>query len=217
VEDEGELPYNRSPSYSDQITQEDSEDHFVEAEDDPTTIIGYLDDLEEEPLPDLMSEIRDQDSDLDMESDGEFEYIAEVSDLETFSNTLAEAQRVAVEAEDQRLKEYNRPKRYHGNSARTKRHHRQIGRELEAKGYRLIKTWFEKQNESPDATCKDSDGVPDSDDCEESGPQAQAVESSPGMPVIGLDGVVVLVDDNEDPRDIQVPLVRLNLKKICGY
>ena len=106
----------------------------MEAEDDPVTIIGYLDDLEEEPLPDLMSEISDQDSDsdLDMELDEE---IVEVSDLKKFSDMLAEAQRAAVEAEDQRLKEYNHPKHYLGNSARTKRFHRQIGRELEAKGY----------------------------------------------------------------------------------
>ena len=127
VEDEGELPYNQSPSYSDPTTQRDLEDHSLELEDDPITIIRYLDDLEEEPLPDLMSEIPDQDSDLDMELDDEFEEIMDVSDLEKFANTLAEAQRVAVEAEDQRLKEYNCHKCYLGNSARIKRHHRQIG------------------------------------------------------------------------------------------
>jgi hypothetical protein len=59
VEDEGELPYNRSPSYSNPTTQRDLEDYSLEPEDDPITIIGYLDDLEEEPLPDLMSEIPD--------------------------------------------------------------------------------------------------------------------------------------------------------------
>jgi hypothetical protein len=59
VEDEGKLPYNQSPSYSDPTTQRDLEDHSLEPEDDPITIIGYLDDLEEEPLPDLMSKIPD--------------------------------------------------------------------------------------------------------------------------------------------------------------
>jgi hypothetical protein len=105
-----------------------------------------------------------------MELDDGFEEITDVSDLERFANTLAEAQRVAVEAEDRRSKEYNRPKHYPiGNSARTKRHHRQIGRELEAKGYHSIKTWFAKQKETSgleNAICNadaDLDKVPDSD------------------------------------------------------
>ena len=98
VEDEGELQYNQSPSHSDQ--------RDLEA-DEQITIIGYLDDLKEEPLPDLMSDIPDQDS--DSEVDDEFEEIREVLDLEMFANTLAEAQRVAVETEDKRLKEYNCP------------------------------------------------------------------------------------------------------------
>ena len=156
-----------------------------------------------------MSEIPDQDSNLDMELDNEFEEIMEVSDLEKFANTLAEAQRVAVEAKDQRLKEYNCPKCYLGNSARTKRHHRQIGRELKAKGYHSIKTWFAKQKESSGSenasfnADADSDKVLDSDadDCED------PVESSPGT---GLDSSVV--DEDEDPQN--TPEVRVN--KICG-
>jgi hypothetical protein len=80
VEDEGE-PYNPSPSHSNDPV--DSEGDFVEAEDEPITIIGYLDDLEEEPLPDLVFENSDQeDSGLDLESDGEFEEISEVSALD---------------------------------------------------------------------------------------------------------------------------------------
>lgn len=124
VEDEGEVPYNLSPSNSDPTTPRELEDYSLEAEEKTitgTTIrVGYLDDLEEEPLSDLMSdpEIPDQDSDLDVDSDNE--EITEVSDLEKFTNVLAEAQRVAVEAEDERLKEYKRPKHYLGNSARTK-------------------------------------------------------------------------------------------------
>jgi hypothetical protein len=58
---------------------------------------------------------------LDLESDSEFEEISEVPALEKFANTLAEAQRVAVEAEDKQLKEYDHPKHYLGNSARQKR------------------------------------------------------------------------------------------------
>ena len=49
--DEGELPYNQSPSHSDQGDL---------GADEPITIIRYLDDLEEEPLPDLMSDIPDR-------------------------------------------------------------------------------------------------------------------------------------------------------------
>ena len=204
----------KSPVTIEDEADSDSDSEGEEStEDDPITIIGYLDDFEEEPLPDLMSEIPDQDSDLDM--DDEFEEIVEVSDLEMFANTLAEAQRVAVEAEVRRLKESNRSNRskhYLGNTARTKRHHRQIGRELEAKGYQSIKTWFAKQKESSGSENASHNAEADADevtvpladaladDCEE------PVESSPGT---GLDGVV---DEDEDPRD--TPLVRV--KKICG-
>ena len=153
-----------------------------------------MDDLEEEPLPDLMSDIPDQDS--GSEVDDEFEEIREVSDLEMFANTLAEVQRVAVETEDKRLKEYNHPKHYLGNSARSKRHHRQIGRELKAKGYHSIKEWFAKQNENSaprnaKPSCNadvGSDEVQDSD-CEERSTRT------------GQDGEV---DDNKDPGDIDL-------------
>lgn len=116
VEDEGEP----SPSHSNDPV--DSEGDFVEAGDEPITIIGYLDNLEEEPLPDLVFENSDQeDSGLDLESDGEFKEISEVLASEEFANTLAEAQQVAVEAEDKQLKECNCPKHCLGNSARQKR------------------------------------------------------------------------------------------------
>ena len=120
----------------------------MEAEDEPITIIGYLDNLKEEPLPDLNSD--QEDSGLDLELDGEFEEISEVSALEKFANTLAEAQQVAVEAEDKQLKEYNCPKHYLGNSARQKRQQRQNGRELQAKGYHSVKEWFSKRKENTD-------------------------------------------------------------------
>ena len=65
----------------------DSGGDFRGAEDEPITIIGYLDDLEEEPLPDLGSENSDQeDSGLDLELDNEVEEISEVSALEKFAN-----------------------------------------------------------------------------------------------------------------------------------
>ena len=65
----------------------------MEAGDESITIIGYLDNLEEEPLPDLVFENSDQeDSGLNLESDGGFEEFSEVSALEEFANTLAEVQ-----------------------------------------------------------------------------------------------------------------------------
>lgn len=207
VEDEGEVPYNLSPSNSDPTTPRELEDYSLEAEEKTitgTTIrVGYLDDLEEEPLSDLMSdpEIPDQDSDLDVDSDNE--EITEVSDLEKFTNVLAEAQRVAVEAEDEKLKEYKHPKHYLGNSARTKRHHRQIGRELEAKGYRSVKEWFAKQNESFVSEDHSHNAKADSDEV----PGSDSDSDVKGSPEIGLDG---MVGDNGDPRDIQVDLVRFN-------
>ena len=89
--DDKDEPYNPSPSYSNDPI--DSGEDFIGAEDKPITIIGYLDDLEEEPLPDLGSENSDQeDSDLDLELHDEFEEISEVSALEKFANILAEAQ-----------------------------------------------------------------------------------------------------------------------------
>lgn len=180
VDDEDEH-YKPSSSHSNDPT--DSGGDFMGDENEPITIIGYLDDLEEEPLPDLVSENSDQeDSGLDFESDDGFEEIGEVSALEKFANTLAEAQRVAVEAEDKRMKEYNRPKRYLGNSARHKRRQRQTGRELEAKGYRSIKEWFSKRKENPEE--------PEEPDDHEGGE-----ENSLGG---GLDDQV----DDPDPSDV---------------
>jgi hypothetical protein len=188
VEDEDE------PSSSHSNDPVDSEGDFVEAEDEPITIIGYLDDLEEEPLPDLVFENSDQeDSGLDLESDGEFEEISEVSALEEFANTLAEAQRVAVEAEDKRLKEYNRPKHYLGNSARQKRRQRQIGRELQAKGYRSVKEWFSKRKENTD--------------------EAQEPEDHEGSDERSLGDGLDSDDqvDDPDPHDINLVRVRQDL------
>jgi len=171
VDDEDE-PFNQTPSYSsDLITQRASEDGFSEAEDELITMIGYLDNLEEEPLPDLMSQSSDQeDLGLDLDSEDEFEEIDEISPLEKFANTLAEVQRVAVEAEDKQLKEYNCPKHYLGNSARNKRWQRQIGRELEAKGYHSIKEWFSKMK-------KTSDKVQDSDASDHEGSDERSLGS----------------------------------------
>ena len=65
----------------------------MEAEDEPITIIRYLDDFKEEPLLDLVFENSDQEnSGLDLESDGKFEEISKVLALEKFMNTLAEVQ-----------------------------------------------------------------------------------------------------------------------------
>lgn len=191
VDDEGE-PYNPSPSHSNDPI--DSEGNLIGVEDEPITIIGYLDDLEEEPLPDLVFENSGQeDSGLDLESDGEFEEISKVSALEKFANTLAEAQRVAVEAEDKPLKEYNRPKHYLGNSARQKRRHRQIRRELQAKGYHSVTEWFSKRKETPDE-------AQEPDDHEGSD------ERSPGGGSDSDDQV-----DDPDPHNINLVRVRQDL------
>jgi hypothetical protein len=144
VEDEGD--FNPLPASIDQ-RQSDSEnlgEAYTIDEDGSLTFVGFLKDLEDEPLPDFTSDSQSDDEEEDQEEDNT--EIEKISDLDRFSQVLAEAQRIAVEVEDQRLKENNRPKQYLGNSARTKRRQRQIGKDLEKKGYHSIKTWFAKAN-----------------------------------------------------------------------
>jgi hypothetical protein len=148
---------------------------------------------EDGSLPDLVFENSDQeDSGLNLESDsdGEFEEISEVSALEKFANTLAEAQQVAVEAEKKRLKEYNRPKHYLGNSARQRRRQRQIGRELQAKGYHSVKEWFTKRKENKN----------------------EAQEPDEGSDERSLGGGLNSDDpDHDDPHDINLVRLRQDL------
>ena len=100
-------------------------------------VIGF----EEESLPDFSS---DSDSDSEYGAEDNYQEICELSDLEQFSNILAEAQRIAIAAGNERLKDYNRPKHYLKNSTRTKQRKKRIGKELEKQGYYSIKTWFLK-------------------------------------------------------------------------
>ena len=118
---------------------------IVHEEDGSLTLVGFLDDFEDEPLPDLANDLDSESDDEDDESPVEsYPEIQELSVLKQFSKILTEAQRIAVEAEDERLKENNRAKIYLKNSARTKRRHKQIAKDLEKQGYLPIKTWFTK-------------------------------------------------------------------------
>ena len=117
-----------------------SEEGFVFERDDGSLILmGFLGDLEEECLPDFDSESDQEDSE-----EGGYQEVSNLSDLEQFSKILVEAQRVAVEAEIERLKDNHQPKHYLKNSARTKRRHNKIKKDLEKQGYFSVKEWFSK-------------------------------------------------------------------------
>jgi hypothetical protein len=119
-----------------------SEEGFIfEGNDGSLILMGFLGDLEEESLPDFSS---DSDSDEEDSEEGDYQEVNNLSDLEQFSNILVEAQRVAVEVENERLKDSNRPKHYSKNSARTKRRQNQIRKDLEKQGYFSVKDWFSK-------------------------------------------------------------------------
>jgi hypothetical protein len=100
--------------------------------------MGFLGELEEECLPNLDSESDEEDS----EESGYHE-VNNLSDLEQFSKILVEAQRVAAEAEVERLKG-NQPKNYLKKFVRTKRRHKKIKKDLEKQGYFSFKDWFSK-------------------------------------------------------------------------
>ncbi|PPQ70445.1 hypothetical protein CVT26_013939 [Gymnopilus dilepis] len=150
IEDSGNFvlePTEKPRSSLNQRQDSEREDGFIfEDKDGVLTVVGFLEELEEDPLPD--------DADLDSDEEGDvgseeyYEEIQEYTDLERFSNILAEAQRIAIEAEEERTKESNRPRRYTGNSARTKRRHKQLSKKLEKQGYHSITSWFTKAKPS---------------------------------------------------------------------
>ena len=109
-------------------------------------LIDVITQLDIEMFPDLDND--DGDDGLNGEDDTE---IKELSELEAFMAALQQAQAVATAAEQEREKEKKRPKRYAGNSARTKRQHVQKAREYETKGYPSISKWFglKKEVENP--------------------------------------------------------------------
>jgi hypothetical protein len=134
------------------------EEGFVfEENDGPLILMGFLGDLEEECLPDLDSSSESDDSESELEEDshggnlvlpveGGYQEISNLSDLEQFSKILVEAQRVAVEAEIERLKgnPSHQPRHYLKNYARTKKRRNKIIKDLEKQGYFSVKDWFSK-------------------------------------------------------------------------
>jgi hypothetical protein len=106
---------------ADQRDRRTSEEGFIfEDKDGSLTLVGFLEEDHSLPLADFTSEA-DSDEEDEMGVEDGYPEIRELSDPEEFSKILAEAQRVAVEAEDERLKDNNRPKQYFKNSARTRR------------------------------------------------------------------------------------------------
>jgi len=145
VEDEGDqLPGSISLACETSSERTYEEGFVIDEKDGSLTLVGYLSNFEEEPLPDFASDSESDDLESDEEEDDAENYpeIQEPSDLQIFSNILIEAQRIAIEVENERLKESNRPKHHFGNSARTKRRNKRIRKDLEKKGYFSIETWF---------------------------------------------------------------------------
>ncbi|TFK39723.1 hypothetical protein BDQ12DRAFT_721940 [Crucibulum laeve] len=89
-------------------------------------IMGHLCDLNGDDFPDIDSDSEYEDDMLDDRSDNE---IQDITALET-----------AVERE--KMKENNRPKRYTGNSARSKRRHKKNRKNLANNGFMPITGWF---------------------------------------------------------------------------
>jgi len=102
-------------------------------------LIDVIAQLDIEMFPDLGDDDDDGDDGLNGEDDTK---IKELSKLEAFTTALQQAQAVATAAEWEREKGKKRPKRYAGNSARTKRWHVQKAREYGTKGYSSISKWF---------------------------------------------------------------------------
>lgn len=122
------------------------EDAFIINEKDGSlTLVGFLEDFEDDLLSDVNSS---SDSESDEEDDRvvihNYSEIQLLSDLEQFAKILAEAQQTAVKAEDERLKDNSRPKHYLKNSARSKRRYNRIRKDLEKQGYLSVKAWFAK-------------------------------------------------------------------------
>ncbi|KAF8888190.1 hypothetical protein CPB84DRAFT_1749584 [Gymnopilus junonius] len=129
VEDSGKFllqPILSSQVSVDQRKERRSEEGFIfEDKDGSFTLVGFLEDFEENSLPDFTCD-SDQDDDDDVCVEDDYLVIQEISDLEQFSVTLAEAQRVAVQAEHERLRDNNWPKQYSKNTAQMKQCQKKI-------------------------------------------------------------------------------------------
>jgi hypothetical protein len=101
----------------------------------------------------LEEDSEDPDSDNDEEFDeDELNELQNEVDIEHFKAVLAHAQAMAVKAEREAVGEKPKRKRhYTGNSDRTKRHHAQKRRKLEATGQKLISSIFTKKAKEPTA------------------------------------------------------------------
>jgi hypothetical protein len=92
--------------------------------------------------------------------------IHEPSALKQFLAMLQRAHDIALEVEREWGRRNNRPKRYAGNSERTKRRHQQTARALAAKGFPSVKDWLIVRKNTNDATEISPLGSSDTDDPE---------------------------------------------------
>ncbi|KAF5310155.1 hypothetical protein D9619_010553 [Psilocybe cf. subviscida] len=158
----------------------------LDNQEQPIYLLGILDGVEEEGLPDLADSLSEMgDSDVDSE-DGEFAYmfeenedmeIQDFSELETFTKVLSEAQRIAVEAENERLKDHSRPTQYLRNSARTKRRQRAFQKDLAKKGFPSVLEWLKKSKPAASTSTQETISV-SSEDSED---ETQSSESDNEM------------------------------------
>lgn len=143
-------PHNESPLEDPEIVEIINE--FVHIQEDG--FIGYDPELEDD-------ELEDDEDDPDPLIE-----IQELTDLEVFTQTLQKAHDAATAAEHERQKGNKRPKRYLGNSKRTRRRHKLNQKELEKKGFTSVIQWLsaaqkEKRDGSVSAECSSSQAEPD--------------------------------------------------------
>lgn len=109
----------------------------------PTTDLDLDDIIAQLSIETLLDLDEDEEDDEGLTKDAEDDAdIMEISKLEVFAAALEQAQAVATAAEREREKGNKRPKRYAGNSARTKRWHVQKAREFAKNGYPSISRWL---------------------------------------------------------------------------
>ncbi|KAF8635277.1 hypothetical protein AX17_003958 [Amanita inopinata Kibby_2008] len=101
--------------------------------------------------PSTMSEHDSESFELDDTHDAPDDEAVSNSQLEIFSATLAQAQRIAEDAEREKRADNKRPRFYQGNSERNKRRKRQQGREMEQKGCCSVLAYFAHPNAATDS------------------------------------------------------------------
>ncbi|KAF8233945.1 hypothetical protein L208DRAFT_1377112 [Tricholoma matsutake] len=143
-------PHNESPLEDPEIVEIINE--FVHIQEDG--FIGYDPELED-------YELEDDEDDPDPLIE-----IQKLTDLEVFTQTLQKAHDAATAAECKHQKGNKQPKRYLGNSKRTRHHHELNQKELEKKGFTSVIQWLsaaqkEKRDGSVSAECSSSQAEPD--------------------------------------------------------